>query len=195
MSISIFNVIQLLKLISLCCEGKSDYAEIKCKEVLNFKNAANIIHMADDFWPLKVAVFEYIIQSYFDSSDPTFMAKPIDDEPEVEEDADQNQDDDSDVGVLLKLIEICISDYSNYLEDRVKKTMLEMPNGKKVQMNKLCEDYIFYTGFNFIKAVLKRKKYDVGSLELKFYVLAKKVAETFYYTKDKKQQRQALNLI
>jgi hypothetical protein len=52
---------------------------------LNFCNAANIIKMSDDFWPLKIAVFNYIIHSYLDSSDPDFMKAPeeedADDEP------------------------------------------------------------------------------------------------------------------
>lgn len=59
-----------------------------------------------------------------------------------------------------------------------------MPNGNLVDMKVLNEKFIFGTGLNFIKATLKRKTYDVGSVELKFYVLAKKIAETFYKTSD-----------
>ena len=92
---------------SLCCQGKSVYAEIKCKEVLNFKNAANIIGMSGDFWPLKIAVFEYIIESYFDSADPSFMAKPPEDDEQ--DDAEKPEGvDESDVGILLMLIQILI---------------------------------------------------------------------------------------
>ena len=44
MSIPIFNVIQLLKLVTICCAGKADFSEAKCKEsILNFKAAANMI--------------------------------------------------------------------------------------------------------------------------------------------------------
>lgn len=40
MSIEIFNVIMCLKLMSLCCEGKSDLAEVKCQtEILNMQRA------------------------------------------------------------------------------------------------------------------------------------------------------------
>lgn len=77
MSIAIFNVIQLLQLVTLCCHGKSDLAEKKCKEsILNFRVAVNIINMSKDFWPLKIAVLNYITNAYMDSSDPTFMKKP-----------------------------------------------------------------------------------------------------------------------
>jgi len=51
-------------------------------------------------------------------------------------------------------------------------------------MQELNEKFIYGTGLNFIKATLKRKTYDVGSVELKFYVLAKKVAETFWAAKE-----------
>jgi hypothetical protein len=57
-----------------------------------------------------------------------------------------------------------------------------MPNSVKIPMRSLNEEYIYTTGIAFIKATLKRKTYDVGSVELKFYVLAKNVAATFYVT-------------
>ena len=61
--------------------------------------------MSKDFWPLKIALFEYIIHAYMDNSDPTFMAKPSEEEAE-EEEAAENAIDESDVGILLRLIEI-----------------------------------------------------------------------------------------
>jgi len=51
-----------------------------------------------------------------------------------------------------------------------------MPDGQVVYMDEVGEGYIFNTGLRFIKQVLKRKTYDVGSVELKFYVIAKNVA-------------------
>jgi len=42
---------------------------------------------------------------------------------------------------------------------------------------------------------LKRKTYDVGSVELKFYVLAKNVAAAFYAATNKKHQIAALDLL
>jgi hypothetical protein len=70
-----------------------------------------------------------------------------------------------------------------------------MPNGKKIPMSQLHEQYIFGTGLNFIKATLKRKTYDVGSVELKFYVLVKNVAAAFYAAKEMKHQVATLDLL
>lgn len=70
-----------------------------------------------------------------------------------------------------------------------------MPNGKKIPMQQLNKQYIFGTGLNFIKATLKRKTYDVGHVELKFYVLAKNVAAAFYAATEKKHQIAALELL
>ena len=61
-------------------------------------------------------------------------------------------------------------------------TTVEIPNGELVSMKKLGEEYLFQTGVRFIRLVLKRKTYDVGSVELKFYVIAKNLAELFYNT-------------
>lgn len=81
MSVQIFNVIQLLKLITLCCNGKSPVAEAKCREnILDFKNAVRLIKTCGDFWPLKIALFEYIINAYMYSNDPNFMRKPTEEE-------------------------------------------------------------------------------------------------------------------
>lgn len=178
----IFNLIQLLKLITLCCDGKSDFAEAKCKEsILDFKVAANIIKMAGDLWPLKIAVFDYIINAYMDSNDPKFMRKP---EEEAGEDDNAEGDKDSDFTVLLLIIEILISDFEQYLGEKegcfVRKTKLKYPNGNKIEMTELNERYIFGAALDFIRATLQRKTYAVGSVELKFYVLGAKVAALFY---------------
>ena len=70
-----------------------------------------------------------------------------------------------------------------------------MPNGKKIKMTKLNEDYLFIYGLNFIYHTLKRKTYDVGSVELKFYVIAKNIASLFYHTTDKRNKIKAYELL
>lgn len=138
MVISIYNVIQLLKLVTLCCDGKSDFSEMKCKEsILNFKVAANIISLAGDLWPLKIAIFDYIINAYLDSHDPEFMKKPNAEDQAEEDEVAEKQQDDSDVGILLRLIQIVNADYEDYLADKVMGTKLKMPSGKKIPMKTL----------------------------------------------------------
>ena len=70
-----------------------------------------------------------------------------------------------------------------------------MPNGKKIAMKLLNEKYLFGSGLNFIKATLKRKTYDVGSVELKFYVLAKNVANCFYHANDRTHKLATFDLL
>ena len=125
MSVPIFNVIQLLQLVTLSCTGKSDFAEKKCKEsILNFKVAVNIISMSRDFWPLKIAVFDYITNAYMDSNDPSFMGKPDDNGTDDAEELSEEQLAATDVNVLLKCIEILNKDMEDHIEGRVRRTKL-----------------------------------------------------------------------
>lgn len=142
--------------------------------------------MAEDFWPLKIAIYNYISHCYIDSQDPNFMKQPgtggadeNDSEGEGEGGAGQASDE-TDISILLKLVENLNSDFESYIAGTMKRTKLEMPNGEIMQMEQLGEDYIFNTGLKFIRQTLKRKTYDVGSVELKFYVIAKNVAQLFY---------------
>lgn len=70
-----------------------------------------------------------------------------------------------------------------------------MPNGDHKEMYDLAEEYIYITGLDFIRQVLKRKTYDVGSVELKFYQIAKNVARLFDRPTDKKYKIAAYELI
>ena len=119
MSNQIFNVIQLLQLVTLCCQGKSDLAEMKCKEyILDFKNAVRIIVSSHDFWPLKIAMFEYIINCYMNSNDPKSMQQPQEEENAEEDEPVENAVDESDIGLLLQLIEVINHDFEAYLAEQ-----------------------------------------------------------------------------
>ena len=68
MSIEVFNVIVCLNLMSLCCEGKSDLAEIKCQnEIMNMNTATTLFKKSGKFWPFKCAVIKYVSHLYLDS--------------------------------------------------------------------------------------------------------------------------------
>ena len=82
--------------------------------------------MCGSLWPLKIAVFDYIINAYMDSNDPNFM-KPPDTNSKEEEEKGENQE--SDFTILLIIIEILIKDFEDYLEDKYPKTRLKYPNG------------------------------------------------------------------
>ena len=196
MAESIYNVIQLLQLVTLCCDGKSDFAEEKCKElILNFKIASRMIVAAKELWPLKISIFDYIINAYMDSNDPKFLSKPDPAEAKEEEDEEGGNNDDTVVGILLVLIEVLISDFDMFLADLIPNTKIKMPNGKKISMIELNAQYIFKTCLDFIRATLKKKNYDAGSVELKFFVLGARVAALFYHTTEIKYQYMTLQLL
>jgi len=45
-----------------------------------------MIEMSKDLWPLKIEIFNYLINAYMDANDPNFMKKPeVDDQAEEEE--------------------------------------------------------------------------------------------------------------
>jgi len=74
MNIQIFNIIQLMKLVTLCCEGKSEIAERYSKQfILSFQVCGNIIVHAGNFWPLKIAVLNYALHAYMDASETDSM--------------------------------------------------------------------------------------------------------------------------
>ena len=56
---------------------------------MNLKAATLIIEMSQDYWPLKIALFQFIIQAYMESGDPNFMRRPTDEEKAEQEDEAQ----------------------------------------------------------------------------------------------------------
>ena len=85
MNIQIFNVIQLISLVELCCQGKSDIAEKYSKQyILSFAVCGNIIVQAGDFYPIKLATLRFVYHCFMDSLDPSFLQKKSDDEDDME---------------------------------------------------------------------------------------------------------------
>lgn len=79
MNVPIFNVIQLMTLVTLCCQGKSDVAESYSKQyILTFQVCGNIIVQAENFWPLKKAVLEYCLHAFMETADQDFLKQSAD---------------------------------------------------------------------------------------------------------------------
>lgn len=101
----IFNIMEFLRLVTLCCEGKSDIAETLAQEsILTFKMALKIIKQVDSagimtdangkplpanklvpstsFWPLKTRILNYVIHTFLDSNEKDFLVPKQ--EPETE---------------------------------------------------------------------------------------------------------------
>jgi hypothetical protein len=64
----VFNVIQCILLMSICCEGKSELAEIKCQsEIMNMTTALKLYKNSARMWQFKSALLTYISHCYLDS--------------------------------------------------------------------------------------------------------------------------------
>ena len=48
--------------------------------ILSFSAAYNILEMAEQFFPLKMAILNYVTDCCLDCHDPSFMKKPCKDE-------------------------------------------------------------------------------------------------------------------
>ena len=69
LNMEIFNVIMCIKLLSICCEGKSDLAELKCHaEIINLQTASQLYKSSGRNWPFKQAILNYITHVYLDSA-------------------------------------------------------------------------------------------------------------------------------
>jgi hypothetical protein len=76
MSIEVFNVIVCLNLMSMCCEGKSDLAEIKCQnEIINVHTALILYRNAGRLWPFKCSILKYISHCYLDSGNMNLFSQ------------------------------------------------------------------------------------------------------------------------
>ena len=69
MNIEMFNVMICINLLSLCCEGKSDLAEIKCQnEILNIQTCVRLYKFTGRFWIFKQCLLNYISNVYLNTS-------------------------------------------------------------------------------------------------------------------------------
>jgi len=74
-SIEVFNVVVCLNLMSTCCEGKSDLAEIKCQtEIIDVHTALSLYRNAGRLWPFKCSLLKYISHCYLDSGNPKLFS-------------------------------------------------------------------------------------------------------------------------
>ena len=93
MNIQIFNVIELIQLVMMCCQGKSEIAEKYTKlYILSFMVCGNMMLQANDFWPLKVAVLNYTFHAYMDTADQNFLQDANKDEEEQSFEANEGEE-------------------------------------------------------------------------------------------------------
>ena len=74
LNMEIFNVIVCLKLMSICCEGKAELAELKCQEkIMDVEIALHLYSSSGKLWQFKAAIIDYVAHVYLDSGSPTLF--------------------------------------------------------------------------------------------------------------------------
>ena len=86
--------------------------------------------MCEQFFPLKKAILNYIIECCLDSNDPSFLKKPVKDEDDLPA-LDKDDAEESDIAVLLQFVENINKDFETYLENKIDDHKIIFPNGKQ----------------------------------------------------------------
>jgi hypothetical protein len=127
-----------------------------------------------------MAVMDYINECFLDSADKSFLAKPAEDEKDGDQPPKQDEEEETDIQVLLALVDELNDDFEAYLGHQLIDHKVILPTGKHLSMMEEIENYIFFTGMSFMKLALKRKTYDVGAHDMKFFTIADNIAKLFY---------------
>jgi len=124
-----------------------------------------------------------------DCHDNTFLKKPNKEEEQAP--ANDDEAEESDIIVLLKFIENINEDFEAYLNRKIidyKILTYATPNSKSEKMHNVAEEYIFISCVRFIRLALKRKNFDVGAFDMKFFNVAENLASLYYHNPDLKPE-------
>ena len=186
----------MINLVTLCCKGKSEIAERQSKlYILSFRVCGNLVAMAENFWPVKLAVLNYTVESIMDTSDPNFLCvkKSHDDSHEAAN--EEGEEVETDLQTLLKIVESLNSDFEMFLRDEIYEYELHLPTGKVLSMFSLAMEYIFDAGIKFMRVTMRKKPSDVGSFDMKFFDIGKNLASLYYKTNNRKHKLHLFELL
>lgn len=187
-------MIELISLVTLCCEGKSEIAEKYTKQyILSFTVCGNMILHSVDFWPVKLAVLKYAYHAFMDTADQSFLQ-----ESKEDEEASQNEGEEvgeSHVQTLLKIVESLNEDFEKYLNDQIIDHELVMPTGKTLSMFEMAEEYIMGIAIEFMHKTMVRKPTDIGSFDMKFFDIGKNLASLYYKATKSSHKLQIFKLL
>ena len=96
----------------------------------------------------------YVNQCFLDSDDQAFLAKPSDEENEGDDGPNNEDEEETDIQVLLNLVENLNEDFESYLDGNIVDHEVRLPTGKSQSMKHLAEKYIFETGVLFMRLAL-----------------------------------------
>lgn len=185
MSIEVFNVIVCLNLMSLCCEGKSDLAEIKCQnEIMNMNTATTLFKKSGKFWPFKCAVIKYVSHLYLDSGNVKLF---------------NPQHNQGDLNLLRELVQLIAADL-NFIHDRWHNAeddcKIIMPDDSISSFQKESRIFALEAVCEFFMAMLKNKRIDLGvDMYPTFHEITTKIAKLYYETKSEALKANAMDVL
>lgn len=181
-----FNIIMCLHLLALCCDGKSEVAEVKCKnEILNIQNALELYKNSGRFWPFKHALMVYLIECYFNCANkhifnPEYNAKNIQ--------------------VLKELIKCIKHDmvriFEEWHNDNQQNCYLIYPDLTQSSFLKEAK-HIALDGIpKFFLAIVKNSRIELGiDMMPDFYAVSVRMAKLFYMTDNKAYKANAMEYL
>eukprot|EP00347_Sterkiella_histriomuscorum_P021853 403332539 len=179
----IFNIMNCIELLSTCCEGKSDMAELKCQtDVLPLENAFRILEACEYFWPLKTQLINYMTQCFLDSTNKNVLA----------------EDDEIGLKNLWKSAEVVVNDLINIVENTQNEdeVFVRYPNKELITLKKLSFQFLGSALIPFFKALLKKKSLNIQAHEKLLAAMAKYIAKLYYICAEYPEvKRQAYFLI
>lgn len=145
------NLMSLVDLLSLCCEGKSDVAEQKCQdEVITLQSALRIIEACDYFWPLKKTFLDYVWQCFLDSNSKTVFGEG-------------NEDN---IKSIWKIAEVILDDLINMIDtadkSADKEVYIKFPYKSPTTVRQESLIFAMDSIFPFFKYLFKRKDIEIN---------------------------------
>jgi hypothetical protein len=186
MTMEVFNIIMCLQLLALCCDGKSEVAEVKCKnEILNIQNALELYKNAGRFWPFKQAILHYLIECYLNCANihlfnPDFNSK--------------------NVLVLKELVKYLKHDvvriFEEWHNDNQQNCMLIYPDLTHSSFLKEAKHLAMDGISKFFLAIVKNPRIDLGvDMMPDFHAISVRMAKLYYLTDNKTYKMNAMEYL
>lgn len=84
---------------------------------------------AENVWPLKIAVLDYVNQALMDTNDQQFLKPKKEDNEEYGEEEKEDEGE-TEVQTLLKIVENLNEDFERYLKDEIVDHQILLPTGR-----------------------------------------------------------------
>lgn len=185
MSIEVFNVMVCLKLMSMCCEGKSDLAEIKCQnDIVNLKTALKLYEASGRLWPFKCSILKYVCHCYLDSGNGQLFLQST--SP-------------GNVSALKQIVELVAADMAS-VHDEWNNTaddcVIQLPNGATTSFLQESKVFALDEVCHFFKQFLKNRKIELGvDMFPVYHDIIARIAKMYYETDNEDFKSNAMDIL